>query len=121
MLHLSTTWAVHWLSVFIIKENSMPPRSNDKIVHKNVSAVFNSDAAGIDIGATELYVAVPSDRTEKPVRRFGTFTEDLLALATWLKECKIKSIAMESTGVYWIPIFQILEDRGFNVCLVNAR
>ena len=99
----------------------MSPRSNDKIVHKNVSAVFNPNAAGIDIGATELYVAVPCDRTEKPVRRFGTFTEDLLALAAWLKECKIKSIAMESTGVYWIPLFQILEDHGFDVCLVNAR
>lgn len=99
----------------------MSPSSQDKIIYKNASPMINSDAAGIDIGATEFYVAVPSDRSDKPVRRFGTFTEDLVALATWLKSCGIRSIAMESTGVYWIPAFQILEDHGFEVCLVNAR
>ena len=99
----------------------MSPRSSNKIISQNVSAVFNPNAAGIDVGATELYVAVPPDRTEKQVRCFGTFTEDLVALAEWLKSCNIRSVAMESTGVYWIPLFQILEDRGFEVCLVNAR
>jgi transposase len=88
---------------------------------KSVVPVINPYAAGIDIGATELYVAVPADRADPPVRCFGTFTEDLIALADWLKTCQIRSIAMESTGVYWIPVFQILEDRGFEVCLVNAR
>jgi transposase len=83
--------------------------------------VFQPDSAGIDIGAAELFVAVPPDRAEESVRSFNTFTEDLHALADWLSACRIKSVAMESTGVYWIPVFQILETRGFEVCLVNAR
>lgn len=82
---------------------------------------IHADAAGIDVGATELWVAVPMDRDDKPVRRFGTFTRDVHALADWLKQCGVKTVAMESTGVYWIPIFQILESRGLQVHLVNAR
>jgi transposase len=78
-------------------------------------------AAGIDIGSSEIYVAVSDDRSDNPVRRFDTFTEDLHNAAQWLKECGIESIAMESTGVYWIPVFQILECYGFDVVLVNAR
>ena len=78
-------------------------------------------AAGIDVGSTELYVAVPADSDPEPVRTFATFTEDLHALADWLERCQVKTVAMESTGVYWIPIFQILEARGLEVCLVNAR
>lgn len=87
----------------------------------NDMPLVNKNAAGIDIGSKEHYVAVPADRSDKPVRSFQTFTADLYALADWLKECKITSVAMESTGVYWIPIFQILEEKGFNVYLVNAR
>ncbi len=83
--------------------------------------VMRSNAAGIDIGATEIYVAVPADRDTEPVRSFPTFTQDLYALAEWLKACGVATVAMESTGVYWIPLFQILEDRGFEVYLVNAR
>ncbi len=83
--------------------------------------VMRSDAAGIDVGATELYVAVPADRDAEPVRCFPTFTQDLYALADWLEQCQIKTVAMESTSVYWIPVFQILEARGIEVCLVNAR
>jgi transposase len=79
------------------------------------------NAAGIDIGATEIYVAVPADRDPENVRSFPTFTQDLYRLADWLKSCGIETAAMESTGVYWIPLFQILEERGFEVCLVNAR
>ena len=79
------------------------------------------DAAGIDLGATVHFVAVPPDRDAQPVRSFGTQTGDLHALADWLIACKIKTVAMEATGVYWIPLFQILEDRGLEVCLVNAR
>ena len=82
---------------------------------------LNQDAAGIDVGATEIYVAVPPDRDVQPVRCFATFTEDLHAAASWLKVCRIRTVAMESTGVYWIPLFQILEARGFQVLLVNAR
>jgi transposase len=78
-------------------------------------------AAGIDVGATELYVAVPADSDPEPVRTFATFTEDLHALADWLVRCRVETVALESTGVYWIPIFQILEARGLEVCLVNAR
>lgn len=83
--------------------------------------VMRPDAAGIDIGATEIYVAVPADRVADNVRCFPTFTQDLYALADWLAELGIKTVAMESTGVYWIPLFQILEARGLEVCLVNAR
>lgn len=83
--------------------------------------VMRPNAAGIDIGATEIYVAVPSDRAAQPVRCFQTFTQDLNELAGWLEQCGIETVAMESTGVYWIPLFQILEARGLEVCLVNAR
>jgi transposase len=83
--------------------------------------VMRPDAAGIDIGATEIFVAVPADRAAENVRCFPTFTQDLYALADWLEQCGIKTVAMESTGVYWIPLFQVLDDRGLEVCLVNAR
>ena len=78
------------------------------------------NAAGIDVGAAAHWVAVPEDRDENPVRSFGVFTSDLIALCEWLKRCQIETIAMESTGVYWIPLFQVLERNGFEVCLVNA-
>ena len=78
-------------------------------------------AAGIDAGSRAHYVAVPADADPQPVRRFETFTEDLHKLADWLVSCGIKTVAIESTGVYWIPLFQILEARGIEVCLVNAR
>ncbi|HEX9155922.1 MAG TPA: transposase, partial [Nitrospira sp.] len=83
--------------------------------------VLHPDAAGVDIGATEIYVAVPPDRDPESVRSFQTFTEDLMALADWLQRCRIRTVAMESTGVYWIPLMQILEARGVEVYLVNAR
>lgn len=79
------------------------------------------NAAGIDIGATEIFVAVPADRDSDSVRSFPTFTEDLHALADWLQQCRVDTVAMESTGVYWIPLFQILEARGIQVHLVNAQ
>ena len=82
---------------------------------------LNLNAACIDIGSEEHFVAVPEDRDEQPVRKFRCFTADLHALAQWLKACRIDTVAMESTGVYWIPLFQILETYGFEVKLVNAR
>ena len=82
---------------------------------------INTNAAGIDIGSQTHWVCVPADRAEENVKSFGSFTTDLYALADWLQECKIKSVAMESTGVYWIALFQILETRGFEVRLVNAH
>lgn len=79
------------------------------------------DAAGIDIGARHMHVAVDPERDPRPVREFQTFTQDLYALADWLEACGVRTVAMESTGVYWIPLFQILEGRGLEVCLVNAH
>lgn len=84
-------------------------------------AVCNVDAAGIDIGSREHYVCVPMDRDKQNVRKFAAFTGDLKDMIAWLKKCKIKTVAMESTGVYWIPVYQILESSGFEVMLVNAR
>ena len=79
------------------------------------------DAAAIDIGAKMHVAAVPPDRDTEPVRSFGTFTGDLQRLADWFERCGVRTIAMESTGVYWIPVYEILEQRGFEVMLVNAR
>ena len=82
---------------------------------------MNLNAAGIDIGSERHMVAVPEGRDTVSVREFGTFTADLEALATWLKQCGVTSVAMESTGVYWIPLFELLERHGFEVKLVDAR
>jgi len=81
----------------------------------------NPNAAGIDCGSAEHYVAVPADRDPNPVCAFKTFTADLHRLADWLVACGVTSVAMEATGVYWIPIYEILEARGLEVVLVNAR
>lgn len=84
-------------------------------------SIVNPNAAGIDVGSAEHWVAVPPDRDPKPVRRFGAFTEDLEAIAEWLKRSGVDTVAMEATGVYWISLFQVLETRGFKVMVVNAR
>jgi hypothetical protein len=81
----------------------------------------HANAAGLDLSQDEIWAAVPDDRTATPVRKFGTFTPDLLALADWLTSCHIDSVAMEATGVLWIPVYEILETKGFQVFLVNAR
>src|ERR1700694_2807146 len=78
-------------------------------------------AAGIDCGSAEHFVAVPPDRDTTPVRSFATFTGELHRLADWLTACRVTHVAMEATGVYWIPVFEVLEARGFQVYLVNAR
>src|SRR5262245_13428131 len=82
---------------------------------------INPNAAGIDCGSAEHYVAVPVDRHETPVQSFKTFTGDLYRLSDWLKSCGVTSVAMEATGVYWIPVYEILEARSLEVLLVNAR
>jgi transposase len=82
---------------------------------------MNLNAAGVDIGSERHWVAVPEGRGPVSVREFGTFTTDLQALASWLKECAVTTVAMESTGVYWIPLFEVLEAQGFEVKLVDAR
>jgi transposase len=98
-------------------------RSKHQKKAKNLDALeqINLNAAGIDIGAEEVYVAVPKGRDEEVVRSFPTFTADLRRLADWLEVCGIETVAMEATGVYWIPLFEMLESRGFEVYLVNAR
>src|SRR5580704_9564600 len=99
------------------KHKKTKPEPNEaKPLHEPVA-----DAGGIDLGATEIWAAVPPDRCQSPVRRFGAFTEDLNAILAWLLECGIRSVAMEATGVYWIPLYQLLADAGLKVCLVNAR
>ena len=92
-----------------------------KFKHPSLLKRINRNAAGIDCGSEAHYVAVPLERDPEPVRSFKTFTADLHRLADWLGACKIKTVAMESTGVYWIPIFEILEECGFEVVLVNAQ
>ncbi len=96
------------------RRKSNPPKSPQL-------STLNEHAGGIDVGAREIYVAVPPGTCARTVRCFATFTEDLHALRDWLKECGVTTVAMESTGVYWIPLFQILEAAGIEVCLVNAR
>jgi len=83
----------------------------------------NLNAAGVDVGAASHYVAVPDGRDPEgsDVRAFGAFTADLYALADWLIRCGIETVAMESTGVYWIPLFELLSERGFEVKLVDPR
>ena len=83
--------------------------------------VVHPRAAGIDIGNEAHYVAVPSDRDNQSVRRFGCTTAELNEMAAWLKQCGIRTVAMQSTGVYWIAVYDILEASGLEVYLVNAR
>lgn len=99
----------------------MRPKRSARKPARQRPAVIRRDAAGIDIGARSIHVAVDPDRDPRPVREFQTFTQDLYALADWLQARGVRTVAMESTGVFWIPLFQILEARGFEVCLVNAR
>lgn len=84
-------------------------------------SVIQPNAAGLDIGSEEIWAAVPPERTTEPVRQFGTFTPDLRTLADWLTSCGVDTVAMESTGVYWIPVYETLEAQGFQVFVVNAR
>jgi transposase len=97
-------------------------RSNGKArVSKTILDHLNPDAAGIDCGSATHYVAVPADRDATPVQSFATFTGELIRLAEWLTTCRVATVAMEATGVYWIPLYELLEARGFTVVLVNAR
>src|SRR6266566_4093942 len=109
---------VHW--------NDMNRKQRREMTRKIQSAdlsleVVHANAAGIDIGNESHYVAVPPDRDSQPVRRFGCTTAELKAMADWLKQCGICTVAMQSTGVYWIAVFDILEAAGLKVYLVNAR
>jgi len=94
-------------------------RSTRKIIGPLI--VVNPDAAGIDAGSEQHWVSVPEDRADQSVRSFGSFTEDLYHLADWLVACGIKTVAIEATGVYWIPLFEVLEARGLAPKLVDSR
>ena len=94
-------------------------KSKPKIDRK--MPMVHPNAAAIDVGATMHMAAVRPDRTPEPVRSFGTFTTDLHRLVEWFKECGVETVVMESTSVYWIPIFELLDAHGFTVLLVNAR
>ena len=92
-----------------------------KKVHFQGLALIHPNAAGIDVGSKEHLVAVPADRDPQPVRTFQAFTPDLHELAAWLKRCGIETVALESTGIYWISLYEVLEQYGFEVRVVNAR
>lgn len=111
-----------------MKQRTSPRRGRKKTdrsaksrARVSVFTRFNAHAAGIDVGASDHWVAVPADRDAQPVRRFGTFTADLHAIAQWLEQCGIQTVVMESTGIYWIPLFEVLETQGFDVRLVDAH
>src|SRR6516225_2078192 len=93
----------------------------NKSVNLQVLPVVNPNAAGIDVGPKEHLVAVPCDRDPQPVRTFQAFTPDLHELAAWLKRCGIETVALESTGIYWLSFYEVLEQHGFEVRVVNAR
>ena len=97
--------------------------NTEKNLQKGVSKTLeqiNLNAAGIDIGKFEIFVCVPEERDEKPIRSFPAFTDDLEEIANWLRACNVDTAAMESTGVYWIPLYDILEKSGIKVYLVDA-
>jgi transposase len=96
-------------------------RGRRKRARKASFELAHPDCAGIDVGCSSHFVAVPADRDSQPVREFGSFTDDLRRLADWLSACGIRTVVMESTGVYWIALYELLESRGFAVYLVNAR
>lgn len=96
-------------------------KNPSRIKPTNPLATVNPDAAGIDVGSQEIYVCVPTDRDSQFVRMFATFTINLYEIANWLKQCNIETVAMEATGIYWIPLYEILDQRGFQVHLVNPK
>ena len=99
----------------------MKRNSSKKIKPIQPLTAINPDAAGIDLGSAEIFVCVPYDRDPDFIRRFQTFTSDLYTILEWLKSCRIKTVAMEATGIYWIPLYELLDQNGFEVHLVNPR
>jgi transposase len=99
----------------------MPKSTRSPKIKPASLSQLNPKCAGVDIGAAEIFVCIAKNASEQEVRSFPTFTADLKRLISWLKENKVKSVAMESTGVYWIPLYEMLEEAGFEVLLVNAR
>ena len=106
-----------------IASTSAPTQANAvrKRAKTPALSIAYPNACGIDIGSTSHFVAVPGERDDEPVREFAAFTADLERLVQWLRECHVTAVAMESTGVYWIPLYEMLDAGGFEVHLVNAR
>lgn len=102
------------------RRRSLTKMKHDMAMRKRDDEVFPS-AAAVDVGASSHWVAVPPHSTDAPVREFGVMTHDLHALADWLLACGVEVVALESTGVYWIPVYEVLESRGLQVWLVDAR
>lgn len=96
-------------------------RTSEKVPEWTELPQINLHAAGLDIGQSEIMVCVPQGKAEARLRAYGTYTPDLIALADWLAACQVTTVAMEATGVYWLPVYEVLEGRGFSVFLVNAR
>jgi transposase len=117
------SWLIGSGPSFFQEAGAMAKRKQPQKLKVQVNALeqLNPNAAGIDIGAEEVWVAVSPERDEQSVRSFPTFTADLHRMADWLEQCGMETVAMEATGVYWIPLYEILEERGFAVYLVNAR
>ena len=103
------------------RKTRQAPKVSTPAAEVDVLTVIHPNAAGIDIGMDDMWVSVRADRDAEPVRRFGMNTPDLMAVADWLAACGVETVALESTGVYWIPLYEVLEARGFQVYLVNAR
>ena len=103
------------------KPTGKQKRSVQKKVDWKALEIVHPDAAGIDVGGSEHWVAISPDRDPEPVRRFGCFTADLREMGRWLLEKDVRSVAMQSTGVYWMPVFEVLEQQGLEVYLVNAQ
>lgn len=104
-----------------MKSSSKIIKSQEEQSNTNSLPALFPDTAGIDIGSKSHFVAVPADRDVSPVREFSVFTSGIIEMVEWLKRCAIKTIIMESTGVFWIPAFELLESNGFDVKLVNSR
>ncbi len=96
-------------------------KKNIKRKNLNEFIIVNPNAAGIDISSKDYVVSVPENRAENAIRTFGAFTSDLKEIACWLKECKIETVAMESTGVYWKQLFIVMQEYGFEVYWGNSR
>lgn len=107
----------------VLSMNHIPnkKKSQEGQCSSNSLPILFPDTAGIDIGSKSHFVAVPADRDPQPVQEFSSFTADLHRLVNWLKKCRIKTVIMESTGVFWIPLFELLDSNGFDVKLANAR
>ncbi len=103
------------------KKSVQSQKTNPTSSRQETLGIVHANAAGADIGSREIWVSLPPDREGETVRCFGTFTPDLHTLVDWLSENKIDTVALESTGVYWLPLFELLEARGFRTYLVNVR